>query len=83
MFSLLGYSLNVFMKICTNQWNRGRILKRNTHKIKSMSDVHDIYKLNILVQVLSNSNKKWGRNDEVIGVFSFCNVDMGAAILNI
>ena len=33
-------------------------LKGNTHKILSTSDVQDTYKLNILVQVLSNSIKK-------------------------
>ena len=35
-------------------------LKKYTHKISSVSDVQDIYKLNILVQVLSKSIKKWG-----------------------
>ena len=33
------------------------MLKGNTHKILSTSDVQDIYKLNILVQVLSKSIK--------------------------
>ena len=41
-----------------------------------MSDVEDIYKLNILVQVLSKIQNP-SRNEEVIGVFSFCNCQRG------
>ena len=39
----------------------------------SMSDVQDIHKLNIVVQVFQNPS----RNEEVIGVFSFCNCQHG------